>query len=239
MKLTNFITKTLAFASQVGRDIKELRFWVGNLTELTTSFKSNLVGAINEIKALVLTVQQNQGNFIPNTQKGAAGGVAELDSGGKIPANQLPSFVDDVLEGKYISPTVFLGENGIAFPNEGGKIYIDTSSSINKGNWRWTGTQFTKIEQGGIVLGETSDTAYRGDRGKIAYEHTSKTDNPHQVTAAQVGLGNVPNHSYATPEVASAGTSISAFMNPKSTKEAVDSWVGDADPHQEYINNVN
>lgn len=238
MSLQNFVAKTIAFAVQVGKDIKELRTWVGNLPNLNTTIKSNLVGAINEIKAQVLTVQNNQGNYIPNSQKGAAGGVAELDSGGKVPADQLPSFVDDVLEGKYVSATVFHNEQGVAYPNEGGKIYVDTTATANKGNWRWTGTQYTKIEQAGIVLGETADTAYRGDRGKMAYEHISKTDNPHQVTAAQVGLGNVPNHSYATTAVANAGTSAAGFMNPKNTKDAVDSWVGSADPHQEYLNNL-
>lgn len=43
------------------------------------------------------------------------------------------------------------------------------------------------------ILGETSSTAYRGDRGKIAYDHSQTTGNPHGTTAADVGLGNVPN----------------------------------------------
>lgn len=44
-----------------------------------------------------------------------------------------------------------------------------------------------------LGLGETADTAYRGDRGKTAYEHSLSTANPHQVTKAQVGLGSVDN----------------------------------------------
>lgn len=238
MSLSNFVTKTLNFASQTGVDVKQLRTWIGNLSQLNTTFKNNLVGAINEIKQGLLTLQSSQANYIPTNQKGIAGGVAELDSGGKVPANQLPSFVDDVLEGTYVSNTVFKNQQGVAFPNESGKIYVDISATVNKGNWRWTGTQYTKIEQGGIVLGETSDTAYRGDRGKLAYEHTLKVDNPHQVTASQVGLGNVPNNSYATPTVANSGASTAAFMNPKLTKDAVDSWVGTADPLQTYLENV-
>lgn len=43
------------------------------------------------------------------------------------------------------------------------------------------------------ILGETSSTAYRGDRGKVAYDHSQTTGNPHGTTAADVGLGNVPN----------------------------------------------
>lgn len=49
-----------------------------------------------------------------------------------------------------------------------------------------------------MALGETSDTAYRGDRGKIAYEHTSLTNNPHNVTKAQVGLTNVPDTDFTS-----------------------------------------
>lgn len=238
MSLANFVAKTLNFASQAGLDIKQARGWIGNLTQLNTTFKTNLVGAINELKTQILGVQNNQANYIPTNQKGAAGGVAELDSSGRVPSSQLPSYVDDILEGTYQSPTIFVDVLGNTYSPESGKAYMDISTTNNKGFWRWSGTQYSKIQDAGIVLGETSDTAYRGDRGKIAYEHTSKIDNPHQVTASQVGLGNVPNHSYATPTVANAGTSTSAFMNPKLTKDAVDSWVGSADPHAEYLNNL-
>ena len=45
----------------------------------------------------------------------------------------------------------------------------------------------------GLALGETSSTAYRGDRGKIAYDHSQTTGNPHGTTKSDIGLGNVPN----------------------------------------------
>ena len=45
----------------------------------------------------------------------------------------------------------------------------------------------------GLALGETSSTAYRGDRGKIAYDHSQATGNPHNTTKSNIGLGNVPN----------------------------------------------
>lgn len=63
----------------------------------------------------------------------------------------------------------------------------------------WTGStnwQVYKLSEGGgggLTLGETSSTAYRGDRGKVAYDHSQTTGNPHGTTAADVGLGNVPN----------------------------------------------
>lgn len=136
------------------------------------------------------------GNKIEVTEKGAANGVAELDGNGVVLEAQLPSFVNDVLEGEYIDPTTFNDPSGNAYTPEDGKIYVDTTSTNNKGSWRWSGTQYTKVESGGLVLGETSSTAYRGDRGKIAYDHSQETSgNPHNVTKNDVGLGNVDNTS--------------------------------------------
>lgn len=238
MSLITFVQKTLQYASQVGIDVKQLRGWIGNLTALKTTNKTNVVGAINEVKDQVLVVQNNQSNYIPISQKGAPGGVAELDGSGLIPAAQLPSYVDDVLEGFYSAPTIFRDQQNNAYIPETGKVYVDISTGNNKGSWRWSGTQYSKVEVDGLVLGITSTTAGRGDWTKAAYDHISDPNNPHGTTAAQVGLGSVPNHSYATTTVANAGTSAQGFMNPKLTKDAVDSWVGTADPHQEYLNNL-
>ena len=56
----------------------------------------------------------------------------------------------------------------------------------------------------GLALGETESTAYRGDRGKVAYDHTTKSDNPHNVTAEQIGLGAVDNTSDADKPISTA-----------------------------------
>lgn len=112
---------------------------------------------------------------IPSSQKGVPSGVAELDSTGKVPSTQLPSYVDDVLE--YGSNSAF------PVPGEEGKIYIATDTNLS---YRWSGSQYVEISPS-IALGETSSTAYRGDRGKVAYDHISNTNNPHGVTAEQVG----------------------------------------------------
>ena len=103
---------------------------------------------------------------IPASQKGTANGVAELDAAGKVPSSQLPSFVDDVLE--YDSQTGF-PETG-----EDGKIYV--AKDTNK-TYRWSGTTYVEIA-GGVALGETALTAYRGDRGKTAYEHSQAAHAP-------------------------------------------------------------
>ena len=92
---------------------------------------------------------------------GTANGVAELDSNGKVPSSQLPSYVDDVLE--YDSKSAFPATG------ESGKIYV--AKDTNK-TYRWSGTAYVEISES-LALGETSSTAYRGERGKAAYDHAS------------------------------------------------------------------
>lgn len=103
---------------------------------------------------------------IPLSQKGSNNGVAELDASGKVPANQLPSFVDNVLEFANLA----------SFPQSGeaDKIYVDKAT--NK-TYRWGGLGYVQLNEG-VVLGETPTTAYRGDRGKIAYEHSLSNHAP-------------------------------------------------------------
>lgn len=108
---------------------------------------------------------------ISSTLKGANNGVAELDASGKVPESQLPSYVDDVLEG-YLNGGKFYKEEGhtTVITAESGKIYVDLTGGANK-TYRWSGTTYVEISPS-IALGETASTAYRGDRGKIAYEHS-------------------------------------------------------------------
>ena len=158
------------------RNAKDVYSWAKSATK--PSYSASEVGAI------------------PSTDKGANGGVAELDSNGKVPSSQLPSYVDDVLS--YASQS--------AFPATGetGKIYI--AEDTNK-TYRWSGSAYAEISAS-LALGETSSTAYRGDRGKVAYDHSQKTGNPHGTTKSDVGLGNVPNVSTndQTPTFTEAST---------------------------------
>ena len=91
--------------------------------------------------------------------KGANNGIAELDSSGKVPSTQLPSYVDDVLEYNYNTDFPSVGETG--------KIYIATST--NK-TYRWSGSVYVEISAS-LALGTTSSTAFRGDYGNVAYQH--------------------------------------------------------------------
>ena len=107
--------------------------------------------------------------------KGSVNGVAELGADGRVPSGQLPSYVDDVVE----------VANYAALPGTGeaGKIYVTLDTNLT---YRWSGSAYVEISAS-LALGETSGTAYRGDRGKTAYDHSQATGNPHGTTAAQVG----------------------------------------------------
>lgn len=129
--------------------------------------------------------------YIPSIEKGSNNGVAELDNAGKVPSAQLPSYVDDVIEA-YKNGNNFYTDSAHTqlITPESSKIYVDLTTDTT---WRWGGTVYVQINEG-LTLGETSSTAYRGDRGKIAYDHSQLTSgNPHNVTATDVGLGNVAN----------------------------------------------
>ena len=176
--------------------------------------------------------------------KGSASGLAELDSNGKVPSSQLPSFVDDVAEG-YLSGGKFYKESAhtTEISGETGKIYIDLSTEKT---YRWSGSAFVVISET-LALGETSSTAYRGDRGKVAYDHSQSTHartdatkveksstngnikingtettvythpngtNPHGTTKNDVGLGNVGNFK-AVSTVANQGLSDTEKANAR------------------------
>ena len=79
---------------------------------------------------------------------------ANLSNNGKVPANQLPSYVDDVLEYGTFNTFPTTGEDG--------KIYVAQDTNLT---YRWSGTRYVEISQS-LALGETSTTAYPGDKGK-------------------------------------------------------------------------
>lgn len=120
--------------------------------------------------------------------KGSVNGLAELDENGKVPSSQLPSYVDDVIEGYYYSSNFYTDSaHTIKVIGETGKIYIDLST--NK-TYRWSGSAFVVISET-LALGETSSTAYRGDRGKIAYDHSQTAHAPSNAQANQNAFSNV------------------------------------------------
>lgn len=150
--------------------------FVGKLTgNADSATKATQDESGNNIKGTYATSISMSGNTI--TLKNKNGGtlstidkIATLDENSKIPSSQLPSYVDDVLE--YSARSLFpaVGETG--------KIYVDTSKNIT---YRWSGTTYVEISPS-LALGETSSTAYPGDRGKTAYEHSQS---PHAPATAE------------------------------------------------------
>ena len=122
-----------------------------------------------------ITLTANDVKAIPSSSKGANNGVAELDSSGKVPSSQLPSYVDDVIEG-YLSGGKFYkeSEHTTGIVGETGKIYVNLSDGKT---YRWSGSAYVEISAS-LALGETSSTAYRGDRGAIAYNHSQTAHAP-------------------------------------------------------------
>ena len=144
-------------------------------------------------------------NGTANKSLTADGGTFDLNTkadleGGKVAASQLPSYVDDVLEFANLASFPATGESG--------KIYIAIDTNIT---YRWSGTGYAEISSS-LALGETPSTAYRGDRGKIAYDHSQVTHDK-----ALVGLGNVDNTSDLNKPIS---TATLAALNLKLSTEA-------------------
>lgn len=148
------------------------------------SQKTAIDGSINSVSGRVTTLESWK-NGIGN--KGAANGVAGLDSTGKVPSTQLPSYVDDVIDlinfvssnptsgmtigNKYYNTTskkIFTATStsaGVESTPEAGKIYINIAT--NK-TYRWSGSTMAEISAS-LALGTTSTTAFRGDYGNTLY----------------------------------------------------------------------
>lgn len=115
-----------------------------------------LIGDTSELNS---KVQQ----FI--NSKGAPNGLASLNESGIIPSAQLPSYVDDVIEVDTFSNLPGTGESG--------KIYIVQDTNLT---YRWSGTDYVEISKS-LALGETSSTAYPGDKGKATTDKLNRIPN--------------------------------------------------------------
>lgn len=158
---------------------------------VTTSGTGNVVTGITQTASGItvslgsMPTATDLANYVPLSQKGAANGVAMLDASGQVPASQLPSYVDDVLEGYYkAADGKFYKE--AAYTNlitgETGKIYV--SLDTNK-TYRWTGTTFVYITSGAV-------DSVNGLTGVVV------------LNKSHVGLSNVDNTADAAKSVLSA-----------------------------------
>ena len=109
--------------------------------------------------------------------KGQPNGLAELDSNGKVPASQLPSYVDDVMDAYAtytVSPTGVLqniqlyadAEHETTIVGERDKIYVNVTPGEVSYQFRWSGSQWVHIDSNAIIIGDITGTAYDGGKGK-------------------------------------------------------------------------
>lgn len=177
-----------------------------------------------------------------NTFKGLKGqknGLAELDSSGKVPSSQLPSYVDDVIEGFYYNSKFYEEESHTTeITGESGKIYTDIKT--NK-TYRWSGTAYTEISAS-LALGETSSTAYPGNLGAA---------NAANITTLQSNLASVAQNASAKIDksvlttkgdiiyasAANTPTRLGIGTNGKVLKvvNGVPAWSDDNNTHNSHI----
>ena len=190
-KVSGATDNDIALLDNIG-NLKDSNKKLSDYQEKLTDGNGVVINSSNNIGLDISYLTASRVGYISATEKGANSGVAELNSSGKVPSSQLPSYVDDVIEGyynendgKFYKESTYTTE----IVGEDGKIYISIDTNIQ---YRWTGSAFSALG-GALQLGETSSTAYRGDRGKIAYDHSQITDgsNPHNTKANVVNL-NVP-----------------------------------------------
>ena len=128
--------------------------------------------------------------MIPQTWRGAASGVAATDENNLILTQHLPSYVDDIIEGYYNDQdehfyqeiefiNLVVDESGKPADQQTGKIYVNF---LDSNTYRWSGSQYVEISKS-LALGETETTAYRGDRGKVAYDHAMAHGNAFDSTS--------------------------------------------------------
>lgn len=109
--------------------------------------------------------------------KGQPNGLAELDGNGKVPASQLPSYVDDVMDAYAtytVSPTGVLqniqlyadAEHETPIVGERNKIYVNVTPGEVSYQFRWSGSQWVHIDSNAIIIGDITGTAYDGGKGK-------------------------------------------------------------------------
>jgi len=166
-------------------------------------------GNVNITKANIGLGNVTNDAQVKRSEMGVANGVATLGTDGKVPAAQLPAYVDDVLE--Y--------DNKAAFPATGetAKVYVAKDTNLT---YRWGGSAYIEISVS-LALGETSSTAYAGDKGKAL--ETRVTAAEENITANDQDITELQNRAKALED----GTSAAGKATKLATARKI-SLTGDA-----------
>jgi len=151
----------------------------------------------------------DSGKPVSTAQATALAAKADL-VGGKVPSSQLPGYVDDVLE--YANLT--------AFPavGEAGKIYVALDTNLT---YRWSGSAYVEISQS-LALGETAQTAFRGDRGAELYALKGYIPSASEKTALTAGYAHLAKLAAAEAYSALWSYDVAAKMPPALLREIVE-----------------
>lgn len=211
--------------------------------DYTTTEKNKLAGISSGAQANVIETVQLNGNSITPTDKtvnvqvskstvglnnvtndaqvkrsemGKADGVATLDSAGKVPAAQLPSYVDDVIEGYYSGGKFYTSKDSSGnysgvITGETGKIYVNLNDSKT---YRWSGTAYAVISET-LALGETSSTAYPGNKGAANASDIAKIKDGTTVVPKAASAANVNGHTVETNVPAGAKFTDTTYSDMK------------------------
>ena len=141
---------------------------ISDRTAADTALKTELTEDINDVLAALNAFK---------TTKAQANGLASLDENGKVPAGQLPSYVDDVIDvyatydvsatNEVTNIKLYTDEDHTtAVVGEAGKSYNDITPDHPGYQFRWSGTTWVQIVSGGLIIGEITGTAFDGAKGK-------------------------------------------------------------------------
>lgn len=140
----------------------------------------------NKLQTNINKLEKKHDDFVAT--KGQANGLASLDGNGLVPSSQLPSYVDDVIEGyatyevsetgKLINIKLYSDpDHANPITGESGKIYLNITPDEPPYQFRWSGTQFVDSNTSSLILGEVTGTAYDGAKGRKATAITNSIPN--------------------------------------------------------------
>ena len=214
-------TQLDTLSSKVDKEIQDR-------TTADTALKTELTDSIQEVRDDLDTFKAT---------KGQANGLASLGSDGKVPAAQLPSYVDDVIDvyATYdVSPTnqisniKLYSDAAHASPvtGEAGKSYNDITEGHPGYQFRWSGTTWVPITSGGLIIGEISGTAYDGAKGKTTTDVVKSLPNTLvngvRITpeAGRVNLILINGHRADSDSIYSNGPNINNYIQPATATQA-------------------
>jgi len=228
---TSDADKPISTATQSALDLKQdnLGFTPENVANKSSSTSLGtsdiLYPTQNAVKSYV---DSGLSEKIDSTREGQPNGIATLDSTGKVPSTQLPSYVDDVIEAADFASLPLTGETG--------KIYVTLDSNIC---YRWSGSAYVQITSGAVasVNGQTGIVVLtKSDVGLGNVDNTSDADKPiseatqDALDLKQDSLGFTPENIANKSTDTNLGTSDTLYPTQKAVKTYVDSTIGSSSP---------